>query len=68
MILQLISLLFSEGLVYPSFLAAFTSLIHTIYFGSAMICVPLRELLFKVGYLPKPGEGPSKESMDAGMT
>lgn len=59
-------LVYREGLVYPSLLAAVTSSLSTLYYGTGLFTPPLRSLMYALKILPKPGEGPSKESMDKG--
>lgn len=53
-----------EAAVYPSFLAALFDFQFMVVFGTCLMCPPLAWLLRKY-VLPKPGQGPSKDVLDA---
>lgn len=56
---------YSEAIVYPNFMAGFVSWASLIAFGTVLALPPLSSLLFAIGVLPKPGEGPSVKQMDS---
>lgn len=55
---------YCEGWACSNLLVALWSIVKTTVLGLLMLCPPTRWVLLQ--FLPKPGEGPSKESMDAG--
>jgi short subunit dehydrogenase-like uncharacterized protein len=61
------ALSYYEAQVYPNFMAAFVSFVDFIVLGLCVSMVPLRTLLLALGFLPSPGEGPSKEEQEAGF-
>ena len=58
-------LIYREALIYPSFFTGFIFSFGMVLAGLMLACFPLRWLLRNC-CLPKPGQGPSKEQMDAG--
>jgi short subunit dehydrogenase-like uncharacterized protein len=60
------NVVYKEALVYPGFMAGTVSTIQNILFATALFCPPLRALMVAT-VLPKPGQGPSTETMDKGF-
>lgn len=60
-------LLYREFIVYPSFMAGVVQLIGMLLIGMAIMIPPLKWLFLSTGLIPKPGEGPSIETMDKGF-
>lgn len=60
-------LVYREHVVYPSFMAGVVQLIGMMLIGMAIMIPPLKWLFLSTGLIPKPGEGPSEESMDRGF-
>ena len=58
-------LVYSEATVYASFMAGFIAILQLVVLGTALFNPPLNWLLASY-VLPKPGEGPSEESMKRG--
>lgn len=60
-------LLYKESVVYPSFIAGVIQLIDMMLIGMAIMIPPLKWLFLTTGIIPKPGEGPSIETMNKGF-
>jgi short subunit dehydrogenase-like uncharacterized protein len=56
---------YTEGTSFKSFLAACWYVLGYIFYGIGIYTPPLRWIMTSF-FLPKPGQGPSEESMDAG--
>eukprot|EP01035_Chromulina_nebulosa_P018353 gene18352-24046_t len=60
-------LIYKEALVYPSLAAGIVNILSNIYLATAIVNQPLRSLLFLLNVIPKPGQGPSKSTLDKGF-
>lgn len=58
-------IIYREAQVYPSFMAGFVTVTGLAAFGTSLMIPPLSWFLQKF-ILPKPGQGPSETSMNAG--
>lgn len=61
------SFIYREALVYPSLAAALASVLKQVYVFTCLFIPPLKWLFFKIGIVPNPGEGPSKDTLDKGF-
>ncbi|KAJ1415215.1 Saccharopine dehydrogenase-domain-containing protein [Ochromonadaceae sp. CCMP2298] len=59
-------LVYREAAVYPSFMAGYVNVMGLVLLGTMLFCPPLAWVMRKT-VLPAPGQGPSKEDMDAGF-
>eukprot|EP00053_Salpingoeca_punica_P009205 m.82470 g.82470 ORF g.82470 m.82470 type:complete len:484 (+) comp14920_c0_seq1:129-1580(+) len=57
---------YKEALVYPGLMAGVVNTIQNLVFATMLFCPPLRAFMTRF-VLPKPGEGPSVETMDKGF-
>jgi len=57
---------YCEGKSFESVFSAWAYLIRFMMFVGGIVVPPVRALLFKLGTLPQPGEGPSEATMKAG--
>jgi short subunit dehydrogenase-like uncharacterized protein len=60
-------LVYREAAVYSNFFAGFSAFLDLVIFGTCLFTPVLSWALQSSGVLPKPGEGPSERSMDAGF-
>jgi len=57
---------YCEGSSHPDFMSAFCTQLELIMGMSLVLSAPLRALLSAIGGVPKPGQGPSKKTMENG--
>jgi short subunit dehydrogenase-like uncharacterized protein len=60
-------LVYAESQLYPNFFASFIAFVNFMCLGACLVSPLLRWILLALGIVPSPGEGPSKEVMDAGF-
>lgn len=58
---------YKEAQVYSNFFAGWVQVMGLIIFATILAFPPLKFLMFAVGLLPKPGQGPSEEELDKGF-